>query len=658
MADLPKGVDKTVFTQALDGVFGRFTTAQSFELYYLLTTLRLKELDRLVTAAEAFSFAAISFEELIQRDIDFERVDKEIVVYLESGHDSVRFFPPLLASLVPIEGGRPIERYQSVTNLVQGDSEKLFRTWDEDKFQLELNLTAKPTGYSIDSDGKSYNFYPYAATLNYNPEKTKLIAIDGQHRLVALKRLLDRDQSDKLGRVEVPICVFFPPSAIKGTNESESLRRDLRELFVTINSKAKQVSGHFLVLLDDRALSSYSVRSLADKWKGAESDPAPSLLHLLEWNTREKAQSFQRQREYTITTVSVIAEALEKYLFRRRVALTEVVLNLPERKEELNLPGCPTYGSISEEIFALEQVPILNEQIDAYITPALHALFTQPRPYSSIAARFKARFTELEQQIAAAIEGTKQFRDNVLCQFRRCRGTDPVPVQDAEKAFEKDLRPEPGDDIFFRNVFQQAWIRAWSELCRELVRQFDLTPQKIAEALVHGADELCFDSKLRIFEASPEHPYLQGQIYRNENIIVSETARLQCFHLILGTFSNDQSRKALTKILPKAVEELVKELATKSLRAYVAKMSEQIRESIRSNWRFDEAFDQQTKTYLANREYSQDDEEKTEFATKLAELAKERISTAATTLANVLSISTELFAADQLDTAVQLEAEE
>jgi len=96
-------------------VFGRFTTAQSFELYYLLTTLRLKELDRLVTAAEAFSFAAISFEELIQRDIDFERVDKEIVVYLESGHDSVRFFPPLLASLVPIEGGRPIERYQSVT---------------------------------------------------------------------------------------------------------------------------------------------------------------------------------------------------------------------------------------------------------------------------------------------------------------------------------------------------------------------------------------------------------------------------------------------------------------------------------------------------------------------------------------------------------------
>lgn len=84
MAKIPEGMKKDVFTSAIDGVFGCFKTADSFDLNYLLTTLRISELDKLKTATDAFDFKSINFEELIQRDIDYQRIDKDIIAnYLE-----------------------------------------------------------------------------------------------------------------------------------------------------------------------------------------------------------------------------------------------------------------------------------------------------------------------------------------------------------------------------------------------------------------------------------------------------------------------------------------------------------------------------------------------------------------------------------------------
>lgn len=64
-----------VMTETLYGVFGRFQTVESYEVNYFLSNLPINDLDRLTTASAAFEFTNTDFEEMMQRDVDYERVD-------------------------------------------------------------------------------------------------------------------------------------------------------------------------------------------------------------------------------------------------------------------------------------------------------------------------------------------------------------------------------------------------------------------------------------------------------------------------------------------------------------------------------------------------------------------------------------------------------
>ena len=335
--NIPDGMGKDVFSSQLAGVFGSFSTSQSYCLNYILTTLRVNELKMLDTATDILDFREISFEELLQRDIDYRRINEELISdYLERGSNRVIFFPPLLVSLMAfdVNTNKMIDRYSSIHE-EQKDS-KFIRTWDGDKFQLILNLSKSSTGYKFTHKNTVLNYYNYAASIKFNPELVKLVVIDGQHRFVALRELIMQGKADLLNDMEVPICVFFPPRAVNEAGNLESIVKDIRELFVTVNEKAKQVSGHFLTLLDDKQLSSFCVRSLADKWKNENG--VATKLHLLEWNERESRRASQRQqKEYSVTTVSVIADCLSGYILdSKRGGLTEILLNLQEVQAELS----------------------------------------------------------------------------------------------------------------------------------------------------------------------------------------------------------------------------------------------------------------------------------------------------------------------------------
>src|SRR5207249_1024666 len=114
----------------------------------------MSDLERLEIAREAFPFEDIDFEELIQRDIDYARVDDDLVgEYLLADKEGARFFPPLLISVVPIaDDGRIADRYTAIETVepAAGDIDgKLVRTWDRDKFKLALYTKKVATGHTI-----------------------------------------------------------------------------------------------------------------------------------------------------------------------------------------------------------------------------------------------------------------------------------------------------------------------------------------------------------------------------------------------------------------------------------------------------------------------------------------------------------------------------
>ena len=175
------------------GTFGEFAVGlgpTQIKAKYLLTKIRPGNqgswenhlASKMSPWREIFQVEELSFDELIQRDLDDSRVAHDMIPYLlgETGHHA-RFFPPVLAVLVPKkqQGSGIAARYPKSSS--QGQKEAF-----EDLFEFEqvtINGQRSPLG-----------------VINYNAQKTAMVIVDGQHRamaVLALHRQLNKSwQSD------------------------------------------------------------------------------------------------------------------------------------------------------------------------------------------------------------------------------------------------------------------------------------------------------------------------------------------------------------------------------------------------------------------------------------------------------------------------------
>lgn len=648
MAELPLGITKDVFTNSVDGVFGRFKTSESYEINYLLTSFRCVDLLKLETAADAFDFKTMNFDELIQRDIDYGRVEKDIISnYLEKGQNRVIFFPPLLVSLMCLEDKNLITKYKQVDEAINTTDKIYKKTWDKNKFQLVLNTTDNFTGHKIECDGNDYNYYNYAATIKYNPELVKLVVIDGQHRFVAMKELINRGKKHLIESLEIPICLFFTPGALETTGSTETIKGDLRELFVTINTTSKEVSGHFIVLLNDKNISSYCVRSLADKWKNSETEP--SKIHMLEWNTRENKLSSQRLKKYSITTVSILGECFSEKLFNPKTGgYTELLLKLSEAKESLEKDNnWPTYSEINEDTFDPGQVDVLKSQIDKNFTPAIDTLFSKAAPYNEMWRKFQSAVIELDKLIEKNVPGAKQFKEEYLFKFRKIRDNDQESVKDIEREFEKTFVLTEGNDVYLLNVFQQGFIRAWVCLCKHLTKEFDLSPYEVAELYTEALNKFCFDSsRMFLFWGQP---YLQTLLFNGPRVLITQNTKDQWVNVILSSFIEKTTRSAFIEKLKimkttidiskiNKIDQRISELARTSAKGYFEALEKKTKDDIVKNWKYKD-YEEQIKQFLATREGLEDDDSKQQFENKIQDLVKYKILEAKTIYSNLLSLS-------------------
>jgi|Deesub1362B_J571_1020462.scaffolds.fasta_scaffold02531_2 hypothetical protein len=590
-ADLYSG---DVFSKELYGVYGTFTPQTSPDLEYLLTNIPIADISSLKTASDVTQFESVTFEELIQRDIDYKRVDEELIgEYLDKGDGRVRFFPPLLVSIIPARNGT---RPESGPPVQEFSGRRFIATFGGDNFQLVLNVSPNVTPHSLEFDGQQHYYVPFAS-IKINPDAVDLVVVDGQHRFEALRRMAkNTEQRQHIEKVEVPVCIFFTR---RDLSRKASIAADLRELFVTINSKQKEVSGHFIVLLDDKSLSAHVVRALANTWKTAELIPGRSKLPLLEWNTRDSRSVYQRQKRYSVTTVSAVSECFRDYIFGdTRSGYTHTLLNLAEIQEPLSeSPDSPAYGKIDDATFSISQLNLLKRQIDKYIVPALDTLFTAPRPYSALIAAFTNKLANLEEQASNNVHGVKYFLESVLYKYRKCSDNDQQAVKDVEIELDKALAPRPEereDSWFFTLFFQQGLIRGWARLAHEGVK-CEISPPKVAKGYVAALQQTCFNQVASL--CAPINAYTQGLLFDGQRIVQNRGARDAWVHLICASFNKPQAMEAFAAALagadvPKeaveALEKKVAEVARESARAFMGAFEKRAVENKKKSWRFGE----------------------------------------------------------------------
>lgn len=270
---------ETIEYKAISGTFG--------EVRYFITTLDQSDAVENIRFADEIQ-GSWSFSERVQRKLDENRANTEIFSYLAQG--GIRFFNSIVVVLLPNSNDQT-EFWDFSTVSSQG---KIVEKW--------VNL-------------KLY-------------KNVARIVIDGQHRLLSLKRywnahtgkeplspqqINDNFNCSETFDIPVVYLVFGNLGRVGYADSSETVRDEIikatRNIFTVINKTAKSIDKQTQLLLDDSKISALIPRRLLEegvledrfvKWSSksrnlTQSDPYLTTLDLVSQCTIELLKDYQKQ---------------------------------------------------------------------------------------------------------------------------------------------------------------------------------------------------------------------------------------------------------------------------------------------------------------------------------------------------------------------------
>jgi|TARA_R110002012_G_scaffold206766_3_gene376807 DGQHR domain-containing protein len=629
-------------SKTVRGSFGSFHTKDSYPVNYLLTGMNHKDLESLEVAAEAFEFDQVNFDEMVQREIDVKRVNKEIVAqYLEKGRNSALFFPPLIVSIVAFnDDEKPLHKYENCIEELKkankGSNEFFYKTWDR-HFQIEVpKITTGFDFYCSDNFGE-IRIFKHAAKLNFDPNLVKFVVIDGQHRFKAIQEYWRRYPEQKKF-LNVPVCICFSPKAIE-KNGPEDILDTLRNMFVTINNTGKKVSGHYIDLLNDNSLASQAVRTLANKWKKQTLDATQSQLQFLEWNQRSDSKARRVNRVQSITTVSMLCEALRQTVFLndKDHDTLQNILCLTEKKEELESEG-DSIHSIRENEYSHFQKDIIYSLIENKLIEPLELLLTVPSVYDEKIRSYYSALDICKDKERNAEPGFPTFI-NELSKFNDVdRELHDEQSVSASKYFASLIADNEHLENYTRLVFLQAYFSCWTKLLdsHSIFRGDVLGFTKV---FVHSLEELAFNKKKMIFSKS--RLFNQFTLYKGNKPNTTKFGKECWGELLMLTYINvDQQSHVRNWLLSKTDSQGALNIFTKIIEesklSFIDKVKQEVLKDNLKNWRlkdFPLGFRRELENLDSKGEHS-------EINKKLEEESKAQIDTRLELLSNILGIKT------------------
>lgn len=195
-------------------------------------------------------------EELFQREIDWVRVEKEIVNGYLRRLEKLKFFNSLTVALLPVDSKKKLAKSY-------GDTPK--------EPELKEALRKKPWqvmnigGVQIVTNSDTPNGY-----IRWDPKRIFPATIDGQHRLAALREHFNHGNLTAAA-LETKVSVLFLVLDLRVGFDIEKMQLApddnpiltvVREVFIDLNKHAKEVERTRRILLDDQEIESRCLREL------------------------------------------------------------------------------------------------------------------------------------------------------------------------------------------------------------------------------------------------------------------------------------------------------------------------------------------------------------------------------------------------------------
>lgn len=294
------------YNMPLYGVQGQFTLTPGVTVPYFAS---LMTIDRLTSELKTHEEVTPSLEntytleELFQREIDLKTINNIVDGYLNS-HNKLKFFNSITVALFPKDNSGKIcpnfEDYQNNNPIIPAEGAGSF----------DSSFANKDNCENVVFGGVQFVKTQVAnlARLRWDRKKVYAMAVDGQHRLKALKVWHER-KNKELTKIESPtrISVIFLllhpnagfQSAIDG--QTDGIKGIAREIFTDLNKNARKVDEATQIVLDDRSLESRCVRAIVTPSTCEDSEHLLPLS-LLRW--REANNRFD-QRYYLNSLVNL-----------------------------------------------------------------------------------------------------------------------------------------------------------------------------------------------------------------------------------------------------------------------------------------------------------------------------------------------------------------
>lgn len=487
-------------TRAIDFQLGAFHLSE-FRVPYLSTLMRIDEAAEylnLVTDDARYAQQDWTLAELFQREVDQGRVNDMVRNYLSDQARRPQFF-------------------NSLTVVLRAHSTLLRDTvapvLDGSEYRHVVTVGPVSLGFFDWQPSEEEPFPPpeVFGRVAWNPKQVYAVAIDGQHRLAAIKKYV-KEHSHGLGAhrttVSVLLLIFDPAAGFQAPAEFEHTITAMRSIFIDLNKHAVKVSRARNLLLDDLSPSAVCLRSLLGQslqlqLLSDQSTPQPGLLpwvgsngefvrrlplDLIDWHGEAKSKIEQGPYLSSVLALDwIIQRVLGRWSKIETLPSPDDVPDSEEYYEELELVlrmWRSTYAShfahrlqeckSADRPFFLrvEEVAAVGEEFSALWARPLVRLLTTLLPYREVVeARMGAetvgpQFGQWYQALAAE-QSSQRAAPSVQSVYKERRELieeelkeSGVLVSRFRQAVENIENIKNGD-LFFYLVGQRALVKAF-----------------------------------------------------------------------------------------------------------------------------------------------------------------------------------------------------
>jgi len=271
------------YNEKINGFYGELGSDDSNQVVFLQTAITPNELDKISLIGDIPGSRKWSVRDLFQRDVDVKRVEDGLIPYFKD-EKKVKFFNPITLTMLMMEGNEIIRDLPPMTirsNVKDGNSAwkyNIVEAKDFFRFKIPVNRNGDP----------SY----YQSALEWNNRKVKIVAIDGQHRLTALKLYAEDNPRQDFEKWSIPSVLF---SVKQGATTNTTLLDIIRSIFVYINTEAKTPSRARQILLSDESINCICTQEILeyshqnDVSDETDSEKMPLLFY--DWRGEQKGSN-------------------------------------------------------------------------------------------------------------------------------------------------------------------------------------------------------------------------------------------------------------------------------------------------------------------------------------------------------------------------------